>query len=462
MTFISRAKAAVQAVSSLFGSSTGGLTTPVRQSFWGSIAEPFAGAWQRGVSVDPMADLTAFGAVYACITRIATDIAKLRLRLVEQDDAGIWREVLGNSPFWPVLRKPNHYQNRIQFIIHWVSSKLMYGNTYVLKVRDNRNVVTALYILDARKVTPLVTPQGDVYYSLGNDDLARLEAGVVVPASEIIHDRGVTLFHPLVGVPPLYACAISATQGRRIQTNSAVLFENMSRPSGVLTAPGAISDETARRLKAHWEQNFTGQNIGRLAVLGDNLKYEPMSIPPEDAQLIEQLGWTVEDVARAFGVPLYKINAGQMPTNNNVQALEQQYYTGCLQIHIESIELAHDEGLALPSNLGTEFDLDGLLRMDTATLIESLEKAVGGGIMKPNEARRRLNLAPTAGGDSVYLQQQNFSLEALAKRDAKDDPFGKATPPAPAPAPAPAQDEMNAERAMRELLEAVQKGLEHV
>jgi phage portal protein BeeE len=39
--------------------------------------------------------------------------------------------------------------------------------------------------------------------------------------------------------------------------------------------------------------------------------------------------------------------------------------------------------------------------------------------MTPNEAARRLNLPPVAGGDAVYRQQQDFSLEALAKRDAK-------------------------------------------
>jgi hypothetical protein len=32
------------------------------------------------------------------------------------------------------------------------------------------------------------------------------------------------------------------------------------------------------------------------------------------------------------------------------------------------------------------------------------------------------------------MQQQNYSLDALAKRDAKDDPFKTAAPPAPEPA----------------------------
>jgi len=83
-----------------------------------------------------------------------------------------------------------------------------------------------------------------------------------------------------------------------------------------------------------------------------------------------------------------------------------------------------DQGLELiEKNSGIEFDLAGLLRMDTATQIKTLGEGVGNGIITPNEARQRINLPPLAGGDTAYLQMQNFSLEALSKRDEKEDPF---------------------------------------
>lgn len=411
---------------------------------WGWIREAFAGAWQRGVVVDGTESVLAFAAVYACISRITSDISKLRVKLVQQDD-GIWSEVTAQSPFWATLRKPNDYQTRIQFLAAWVISKLIYGNTYVLKVRnDARGIVTELHVLHPRLVTPLVAPDGSVYYRLGADLLAGRPLGATVPASEIIHDRGMTLFHPLVGVSPIYACGAAATQGNRIQGNSAKFFENMSRPSGMLTAPSTITDETATRLKREWEENFSGSNIGRMAVLGDGLKYEAMTITADDAQLIEQLKWTGEDVARAFGVPGYKIGVGPIPTNNNVEALQQQYYSDTLQTHIESIELLLDEGLEITNGMGTEFDLDGLLRMDSVALYESLGKGVTNGIMAPDEARQKLNLRPVAGGASPYMQQQQYSLAALAERD-QDKPFSKAAAGASAstssPAPAPSSDD---------------------
>ena len=70
----------------------------------------------------------------------------------------------------------------------WIVSKLLYGNTYVLKQRDARGIVTALYILDAQRVTPLVAEDGSVYYKLAADHLSQLTDAITVPASEIIHD----------------------------------------------------------------------------------------------------------------------------------------------------------------------------------------------------------------------------------------------------------------------------------
>lgn len=407
----------------------------------GTIQESFAGAWQRNIECESTENCLAFSVVYACISLISDDISKLRIKLTERMPNGTWVEVEPGSPFLPVLRKPNRFQTRIQFLNQWVVSKLTQGNTYALKQRDVRGIVTALFILDPRLVTPLVADDGAVFYQLKTDKLAEIGTDVVVPASEIIHDRAVCLWHPLVGVSPIYACGASSTQGKRIQANSAKFFENMSRPSGVLSAPGAITDATAARLKAAWEDNFGGSKIGRLAVLGDGLKYEAMTIPAADAQLIEQLKWTVEDVARCFHMPLHKVQTGAGPTFNNIATLNQDYYSQCLQSLIESIELLLDEGLNLINvtgkTYGTELDLEGLLRMDPVSRADYNQKAIGAGYLSPNEARLKDNLAPVEGGDTPYLQAQNYSLQALNKRDAQADPFAASTtPPATDSAPA--------------------------
>lgn len=377
------------------------------------IRESYPGAWQQNVEIRHEAVL-AFHAVFACMTLIARDIAKLRVKLVQQDEAGIWSET--KSPAYsPVLRKPNDYQTRIQFWENWMLSKLSHGNAYALKVRDNRGIVVQLHILDPQRVKPLISESGEVYYEIQADNLTAQSERITIPAREIIHDRFNTLFHPLVGLSPIFASGLAATQGLNIQNNSAAFFGNASQPGGILTAPGAISDETAQRLKAHWETNYSGRSAGKIAVLGDNLSYQQLSVSAKDAELIEQLKWTAEVVCSTFHVPPYKIGIGEMPTYNNVQSLNTEYYSQCLQSLIEDAELCLDEGLGLGDTMGTEFDLDGLLRMDTATQMDVLEKARS--VLTLDERRAKLDKKPVSGGATIYLQQQDHSIEAIAARD---------------------------------------------
>lgn len=389
--------------------------------------------WQYDTTVSNDKIFT-YGPIYACCTLIASDIGKICLRLMTQVQ-GVWQETTSNA-FSPLLRKPNHYQTRQQFFETWVLSKFTRGNAYILKVRDARRVVVAMYVLDPDRVTPLVALDGSVYYQTRRDDLSKLPNDMpAIPASEIIHDRMECPFHPLVGVSPIIAAYLAAAQGMNILKQSEKFFKNMSRPSGMLVAPGEISPDTAAQMKTQWEENYGGNNAGRTAVLGNGLKYEGISQTAEEAELVDQLKLSGEQVCSVFHVPSYMVGIGTTPAYTNVQALNQQYYSQCLQKIFNAIEDLIDDGLGLqPLGYRTEFELDDLLRMDSTAQMTTLTESVKGSVRTPNEARAKLGLAPIAGGDSVYLQQQNYSLEALAKRDAKADPFMTSKPPAlPAP-----------------------------
>lgn len=212
-------------------------------------------------------------------------------------------------------------------------------------------------------------------------------------------------------------------------------------PGGVLTAPGNIAPATAERLKAYWDENFTGDNAGKVAVLGDGLTFVGMRMTAVDSQLLEQLRWTAEVVCATFHVPPFKVGLGPAPTYQNAEVLNQIYYSDCLQSLIEQFEACMDDGLGLDgTSRGVELDLKGLMRMDTATQIKTLSEAVGGGLLTPNEARQELDRDPLKGGDTVYLQQQYYSLEALAARD-QNDPFAKPALALPAPEPAEPDDD---------------------
>ena len=420
---------------------------------WFRIFESYAGAWQRNVALDHETMLS-HPADFACKTLIAGDVAKLRVKLVQRQESGVWREVENWN--YRVLSRPNHYQTRIQFFECWMLSKLNRGNTYVLKRTAPAGGVEALYVLDPTRVRPLVADNGDVFYELQTDRISGLNAtNVTVPARNIIHDRFNCLFHPLVGVSPLFAAGSSVAHGLAIQKHATKFFNNGARPGGILTAPGAISDETAARLKAHWEERFSGDNAGKVAVLGDALKYENMAANADDSQLIEQLKWSAEVVCSVYHVPMYKVGLGQVPAGGNIQSLNIEYYSQCLQRHLEDIELLLDEGLYLngemsgAKSLGTEFDVDGLLRMDTGALFDAMDKARS--VLTLDERRRRVDAEPLpSGGATVYLQQQDHSVEAIAARDAQLIAASKSSPPA-------ANDDMQVEAARA--MDAIRKGL---
>ena len=402
------------------------------------VREPYTGAWQ--VNVEQRRDqVVAYAPVFACVTLIAADVGKLTLRLVEQDDDGVWTET--SSPaFSPVLRKPNRYQVTPKFVEQWITSKLLWGNTYVLKERDARGVVTGLYVLDPMRCVPLIAPDGGIYYQLQRDNLSGELVDIpdpfIVPASEIIHDRMVCLFHPLVGMSPIYACAAAAVQGLAMQAGAGAFFTNGSRPSGILTAPAGMTAEQLAQAKADWSAFNGPNNSGKVAIITSDIKFTALTTNAVDAQVIEQLGWTAENVCSCFHVPPFMIGAAEIPRGVQLEAMEQMYYSQCIQSLLTNFEACLDEGLGIDGTpYGTEFDITDLIWMDTATKTKAAADAIGSGAMSPDEARKRyFDLGPVDGGDTPYMQQQMFSLKALAQRDAAD-PF---VTPEPAPMTAPA------------------------
>lgn len=436
-----------------------------RGGWWPIIRESFAGSWQRNVEVS-VGDALSYYAVYSCVRLIVTDVGKICFRLVEKDADGIWTET--ESPaFSPVLRKPNHYQTINKYIEQYILSKLLYGNAYVWKRRDNRGVVRELHVLDPTRVKPLVATDGSVYYELKRDDLSGLpKEQDIVPASEIIHDTMITPYHPLIGLSPIYACGLSALQGLHIQGNSSKFFENGSNPSGMLTAPGAIADETAARLKKHFDDGaYRGANAGGVIVAGDGLKYEQFTMSAVDAQLIEQLRMSAEQVCGAFGVPPYLVDVGPPPPYS-WESLILKYHSQCIQSLTTNFEKCHDEGLGLTEKvegrqLGTEFDIDDLIWMDTATRVSSANTSIGSGGMSPNEARKRyFQLGKVPGGETPYMQNQMWPLKQLSERET---PAAPAIPTMPVVEDKPdEEDELEPEQMAASLDALLRKELELV
>ena len=407
------------------------------RGWWPVIREPYTGAWQQNQEI-VVSDVLAYGPVFACVSLIAQSIGKLPPLLMKRDpDSGIWTETT-NPAFSPLLRKPNRYQTWNKFAEQWISSKLIWGNTYVLKERDQRGVVVAAYVLNPQRVRTLQAPDGSVYYGLDVDPLAEISVSKVVPASEIIHDPMICLYHPLCGVSPIYACGISAMQGLAMEKNSAAFFANASQPPGVITVPGAIKQEDADDVQAMWRARAAGD----VAILPMGMKYDALAMNAVDAELIKQLQWSGEDVARCYHVPAFKIQIGSTPPYGNFSPLEQMFYADALQPLIANLEASYDEGigLLLPINgtqYGLQIDIDDLLWMDHEGRAKVAGDAIQHGALSPNEARKDyFGKPPVAGGETPYLQEQNWPLQLLAARELPTRPPTPPTPVEETPPPA--------------------------
>lgn len=441
--------------------------------FMGVIREPFSGAWQMNKECNAQTAL-AFSGVYACVSTIADDVSKLPMRVRERDDRGI---AYDRPDHWAarLFRRPNAFQTGLQFVQQYKTCKLLTGNVYVVFKYDDRQVPNEMHIVDPRTVTPFVTPEGSVYYRINqarsnSNALARLkESDYLFPASEVLHDRMTSVFHPLIGISPLFAAGASASAGYSIVQNSKAFFQNMARASGVLTAPGRVSRETAERLAGKWKENYSGGNTGNVAVLGDGLKWEPLSMTATDAQLIEQLRWSVEDVARVFRVPLFMLGDLSKVSYRNSEQLTRVYYQSTLQWHLESMEAAFDKFFGFTARTFLEFDLDSLFRTDADTRFKAYQSALAAGWTAINEVRAQENLPPVEGGEEPRVQMQYVPL-SLANEPPAPEPVEE-TPPdeddpdaeeAPEETDEPEAEEMAMSPEQLATLESLKRGFEEV
>ena len=391
------------------------------------IREPYTGAWQMNDALTPENAL-ANPSVFGVVSRIAQDIAKIAPPLLlELDGDGFWFETT-NSAYTPVLRRPNRYQTPQQFYEQWMLSKLVSGNTYVLKERDERGVVKTLVILDPARVKPLVAPDGSVYYELQSNELAGLQqesAPVVVSASDLIHDRWNCLWHPLCGISPLYAIGGAVSQAQAIQSSSTTFFAKGGRPAGMLVAPTKLDPASAERIKS----TLANFKTGEIMLTDQGMTYHDIGGSAVDSELIAQLGWTEEKICEVFGMPISILNSNKQPPYANAEASQLQYKSQCLEPHLASIAATLGEGLELPLYLSLEFDDTLLIWMDTATRTTAAKTAIAAG-MSVNEVRDTYyGLGPVPGGEVPYLQQQYYPISELADR-AASAPVVAPLPPA--------------------------------
>jgi len=386
-------------------------------------------------SPNTMPPLLTFPAVYTSIDTISSDIARLPIKHYKLEQ-GKRVEVENSAPL-RVLDKPNGYQTRFDMMKQFVAAQLYRGNSYLFARRNRRYEIDELHVLFPDSVWPY-RAGGEVFYEVGAQPLAEIDVRRMLTTRECLHHRMFTLADPLLGITPLVAAALSTSAGMAIIRQSERFFNQMARPSGVLQTAGRLDPKKAQDIKDRWNSVYKGtqNNAGDVAVLEEGLEWKPLMMTSVDAQLIEQLRYTVEDVARVYRLPIFMLGDLTKVSYNSSEQLVRIYYSGCLVAHMVALEDRFSQFFDMNGRTEwLEFDTDYLFRTEMVARIEALAKSVQGGIRTPNEARNIEGLNPVAGGDVIFMQQQMVPVEVLATRA---DLTSKPPSNTPAPAPQPA------------------------
>ncbi|MBW1672147.1 MAG: phage portal protein [Deltaproteobacteria bacterium] len=383
--------------------------------------EGYDAQWfQKGGTPPDPHTAKAHAAVFACTTILAQEVAKLRIEHFRLKDDNS-RTPLRGSSVSRLMRKPNHYQTRSDFFLMMVGQLVLSGNAYVFAERNDSGRIIKLHPRPSSECMPWVSPDtGDIFYSLIKTDLdmamiQNMPEKYLVPQRDVLHIKLDTPRHPLIGESLLAGLSYAVAQGVNIQRDSTAFFGNMSRPSGILSAPNEVSEVTLKRLKAAFSDGSAGQNAGKTAVLDQGFTWHPMTLSAADAQLIETYKMTVADIAMVFRVPLYMLGDLTKATYTNVEQMQKGFQAGILGFLTEHIEASLDDffGMTTSGSEYMEFDLErGVIRSEFTTRMEGYAKALSAGITV-NENRAKENLPPVEGGNEVYLQRQNWPLGLL-------------------------------------------------
>ena len=298
----------------------------------------------------------------------------------------------------------------------------LHGNAYaVINRRTSDNGITSLVPVNPSHVQVNRDNNGEISYTVNENGRSRSYFN-----REILHIRG-PFGDGLKGESTLSSCS-SVFQGAAL-TNSASssVFANGIRPSGILTTESNItlSKEQREEFEQILAEKFKGSmNAGRPMLLDRGMKWQQLTITPEDAQMLDSRKFSGEEICRIFGVPPAMVGYGDKASNWGTG--KEVDVTGFVKFTLRKRLKRFEQALLkqlVPieerraGNITIEFNIDGLLRGDTEARYEAYEKGIRMGIITRNEARKRENLPPIEGGDVVTVQMQDVPLANALKGD---------------------------------------------
>lgn len=358
----------------------------------------------------------SLSAVWGCVNLISGSISSLPLQLYRGGDDGD-RVMLRDHPLYRVLHdSPNADQTALDFWDFMAMSLELWGNAYARIERLGGKVVALVPVWPNRISVRRET--GGVLRYRWTDSGRQYD----LPEDDVLHVRGPG-GDPLGGMSTLSFARRTFGLALAADESASGFYRNGMRPSGVLKFSEWLSDENREIARKYMADEFIGAaNAGKPFVAEGGVEWQSLTMPLDDAQLLETRSFSVEEVCRIFGVPPVLVQhhskTSSWPTGVEQQVLIFQKFT--LRRRLKRLEQAMEKQLLTEaerqSGMRIEFNLEGLLRGDSAGRAAFYKSALNDGWMTINEVRAKENLSPVEGGDVPRIQKQNVpitDLEAL-------------------------------------------------
>lgn len=346
-------------------------------------------------------------AVYRAVYVRATDVARCTPSVVKLLDDGT-RHKLGTDEhaLAQLMIRPNRVQTYFEWIRDTWAAYLLRGNAYSVILRDGRGNPRELIWVNPDAVMLLEAADGQWFYNINRIGLFQLAvlAGepISVPAEDVLHFRGMS-FNMLIGASTIGLARDAIGLAMAQNQQQARWIANGARPSVVLEAKRKLNDQAIARLKKTWEDFSAGlQNVGRTAVLEDEVTAKALNLTSVDLQFIDQLNMSVQDIARFFGVPVRKLMLPDTSKGSSIIQEDQSYINETVSPDLTLIEQKLQNTFDLDrEGLEVELDETPLLRADPLTRYNVGRIGILSGMITTNEWRQSERLPPVEGGDEV-------------------------------------------------------------
>lgn len=349
-----------------------------------------------------------FSAVWAAMRLLSESISTLPVGVFRKENNGDNTEITTDLAFL-IKYQPNSYQNKITFYEKIIMDMLSDGNSYVKIVRNGAGRVIELLPINYSDVE-IYTLENKLYYS---DE----KTGETHDSENILHFKMITGPDGIKGLSPIEQCKNAIGWGMDVQEYSSTFFKNGGKLSGILESDRALSEQAIDRLRNSFNSNYgTLSGSNQTAVLEEGLKYKSISVTPDQAQFLASRQFSVEEVARIFGIPPHLLRDLSKSSFNNIEMQSQEFVSYSLMPYINKLELEMSLKLFRKNAIGREyikFNVNGLLRGNVKDRADYYKTAITNGWMSVNEVRQKEDLNRIEDGDNNYLQMNMTTINKI-------------------------------------------------